>query len=164
MTILQQALNFTADDLKQNQQGTLSEAQKQSLMQRRLKMQRSWLPTLVVGIVIGGTGFIILPNSLPFFIGFMIVSVGLLLMALQAYLNIRRAVQSDIQHGSVKSVTGNLTVEWIKNRRILHIQDTYFDVPVKILDAFQTHENYTLYFAPESGVLLSAEHITGDML
>jgi len=162
--LLEQELHFTADDLKQNQKGNISETQRTTLLWRRLRMQRSWFITCIAGAGIGLVGFALWFNNPPLFIGVEIVAVGLLLLALQSYLNMRRAVQADRQAGVARSVTGILRVELMNNHRLLHIQDTYFEVPVKTRQAFEDQKVYTLYYAPQSGVLLSAEQITDDMV
>lgn len=158
---LDHTLHFTDDDLRDNRKGKLSSHQQQTLMRRAISLDTRWRTPLIAGVIFAVIAFVLLSASVAVFIGVAIIAVGLLLIALQAYLEIRNHVQGDLYSGKVKSVTGVLKIEKLDRVQVLHVQDLYFKVSVDTQYAFTDQAMYTLYYAPISGVLLSAKQITG---
>lgn len=160
---LDHILHFTEDDLRANRDGKLSPHQEQILMRRAISLDTRWRTPLLGGIVLAIIALILLlSGNLLFFVGLAIIAGGLLLIALQGFLEIRKRVNSDLASGLVKSVTGNLRIERLDKVQVLHVHDLYFQVSNNTQHAFEDQAMYTLYYVPISGVLLSADQIKTD--
>lgn len=162
---LQQALNFSDDDLNANRNGALSEMQMYQLrVQRRRGIFTGVLILLVVALI--ATLFIFFggQNDSPILtvIGIGITLCNAALTGIFGRYWLR--LTGDIRRGEVNALQGEL-VRVVKpvTRRVantlIRIDEVELLVNRTTFDAFQHKQRYILYRAPYTGILLSAERV-----
>jgi hypothetical protein len=169
---LHTGLNFTDADLKANQRGQLTEAQRQCLRTMVADVVRSALTfAIFMPVVCGCSALLTMVNkwqdisktvdvTLCFILlgsPFTLVMIGLAGFSLYRL----RADLSDTQ--AVKQVTGYISRKkrWdddrFEYRYRMMIKDVTFTMPVLAYYAFQENHIYTLYYTAHSKTILSAE-------
>jgi hypothetical protein len=162
---LEQALNFTPAELAANRQGHLSDGQ------RRLLRRRSYYPVaayslLAVIILAALFGFLGGSNSPILFsqTGCLVSSPFILVIIFFAILGIRKWKQfnTDVTIGRVAGVSGKISMDMyaagyglmVLN---LKVQGKKFNLTKPAMLALRNGESYTIYYAPTSKIVLSAE-------
>lgn len=164
-TSLPDTLGFTREDLAANRAGEMSEMQHYALRVRRRR-------ALVIGVLIllavtfVATVLIFLgqkrDSTILTIIGIVVTICNAALMGLFARHWIR--LSADIREGAVRATTGRLE-RIIKpvNRRVLNYMVRVGDAEVFVSkEAFMAFEHegiYTIYRAPYTGTLFSAERV-----
>jgi len=167
---LNQLLNFNDQDLENNRQGMLSEAQQQRLRNRFLRGKR----TLQIAIILTFVPLILLA-VLP---QFPLICSGYLGGVLFFWVVIYRLLRWDenralieVNEGYVGIVEGlprrvhERTTRWDPDARgsQTHVQqyvmigNTKFAVPRRVQESFQEYTHYRVYYLPESYVIVAAE-------
>lgn len=166
---LMQALKFGEKELIANREGYLTPAQEKRILQSRPRTYLSaailmgmalliWLtmPLLIARQNLDSIWPISLICLIPVFVIIMVV----------IRLNNHR-IQQDLQQGTVQCVTGQLTkrVHLMPTGKAfipvpyLLIQQENFKVNHQVYAAFTDKAYYTVYFAPHTKILLSAEPV-----
>lgn len=164
---LMRALGFGAEDLEHNRAGKISPRQEYALRLRRMRLaQWGALAVLAVAFIASLLIFLGGRQESPILritgVGLTLCNAAMTGMLLRQYLRLN----NDIRQEQVMVVTGTLK-RVIKpvTRRVWHyiirVDEAEFVVPKETFDAFQHDAPYTLYRAPHSGTLLSAERGEG---
>jgi hypothetical protein len=160
---LQQALNFTADDLLANREGRLSEMQEYRLRVRRQRAALIGVALVLAGVFIA-TLFLFLAqrtsNSILTLVGIGVTLCNAALTGVFARHWMR--LNADIRGGTVLMTEGVLerVVKPVSRRvynYVVRVGEVEIFVSKDTFDAFQHQQPYTLYRAPYTGTLLSAE-------
>jgi hypothetical protein len=162
-TDLMSILNFTPDDLEQNRSGTLSEMQHYHLRVRRRRAEIIGVLVILFGVLLA-TALIYASRRSDSVILF-IVGVALTICCAAitgAVVRFWLRLNSDINGQRVLINSGTLErVLKPVNRRvmtyILRVDGAEVSVSKDVFKAFIHEQPYTLYRAPYSGTLLSAE-------
>jgi hypothetical protein len=163
---LMSALNFTPDDLKHNRAGTLSEMQHYRLRVRRRRAEIVGVLATVIGVLLattliyisrhGGSGILyIVGIALTICCAAITGTVARFWLRLNSDINSQRIL---INSGTLERVLKPV------NRRvmtyILRVDGAEVAVSKDVFKVFEHEHPYTLYRAPYSGTLLSAEPVT----
>lgn len=157
-------LNYDADDLAANRAGRMSERQMASLMGNAAALWIGAGVALVFLLLWLGLfallysqaqddttrSAVIIANAI---IGGLVVLVSVF-VALE-----RRKVLADRREGRVEQISGKLMVD-ARNTSVI-VENRRFRLPSTALLRFQHLEPYTLYYAPRSKQVLSAERFEG---
>lgn len=161
---LQQALDFTDDDLQANRDGKLSPKQRMKLESAQKGSFRAlWvmaiitLAALILGVFVGGIVLIMLGT----------IALLLSIMALVEYLNSYRAYDHDLKLPTIETVQGLLEYMMRENSAFdgmthpagIRIGDMKFLLLDDQVLSFEEGEVYVLYYAPATQTLLSAEQV-----
>ncbi len=162
---LQQTLRFRPEDLEANRTGQLSDLQTYQL---RVSRRRSMLIGLGMALVFAFIASLFIYSSRNGSQILLLIGIGVTLCN-AALLGVfgRHWVRlsADIRRGQVVTHTGPLE-RIIKpmTRRVfnyvIRVEDAELFVPKETFEAFEHEQVYTLYRAPHTGTLLSAEKQT----
>ena len=159
-------LKFTPDDLAANRTGHISEMQDYRL---RLRRQRAVLTgiAVLIAVIIAATVLIFAGtreggSGILAIIGVGITVCNAALMAIFARHWAR--LHSDIQNGAVQATTGELerVIKPVSRRVVnymIRVEDAEVFVSKEAFETFEHEATYTLYRAPNTGTLLSAEKV-----
>jgi hypothetical protein len=160
-TLLQRALKFTGEDLRANQAGEMTEAQKTALRQERF-----W--TIISYAIVGVLVAALLSRPFMALLAVLYITPIVFLFtggALWSYYRLKRAIEEN----EIESVTGIVrrSIEFDKvyrrrRRRFkpkyqILIADETFDVEKSVHDAFVESETYTIYYIPSLERIVSGE-------
>jgi hypothetical protein len=160
---LQQALNFTEEDLRANRDGELSAEQRIKLeISRRGSLRVLWIMTAIallsvaIGFFQGGMGAI----------GFGSIALLLAILGLVEYLTTYRAFQHDLTLAKIETAQG--VIDYLRSGGSnlldtelrpsgIRLGDMKFLLMEDQAMTFEDGEVYILYYAPATQRLLSAE-------
>jgi hypothetical protein len=165
---LMKAIGFNEDDLHANTEGYMSKKQRAMLSKNR----KAWLKRISGVIVIVSILFISallngIKGTYRFADAVMLIAGSCLLAALvMLYMWLRRSrLNADLHKGDVYIAEGSISlhVQKIQDGKIVinlyhaDIQDQRFKLDKAIFDVFKNYDHYTIYYAPHSKTILSAE-------
>jgi hypothetical protein len=145
--LLMEALHFTQDELKLNQEGYMSERQYNVLYERRT----SWL----IGVLLLGCLLIILFVAISFNFPHVVVGIGVFYCG-QKWL----MFNSDLSQRRSLSIEGRISLDIGGNKGqnyTLMVENEQFSVNKNVLLAFKNGDPYRIFYTPYSKHLLSAE-------
>ena len=161
-SILQQALDFSDEDLQANREGKLSETQRKKLetaQQGSFRSLRTMTLIILFSLLIG-----IVPGGIALIAG---GSIALLLsvLALMEYLTSYRAFQHDLALPEIETAQGvldyvmreNAVLDGMTHPAGIRIGDLKFLLMEDQVRSFLEGEVYVLYYAPATHRLLSVE-------
>lgn len=166
---LMRALGFSAEDLEHNRAGKISPQQDYTLRLRRMRLaQLGALAVLAVAFIASLLIFLGGRQESPILriigVGLTLCNAAMTAVFFRQYLRLN----SDIRQGQAAAISGPLQ-RIIKpvTRRVWHyvirVDEAEFVVSKETFDAFQHEAPYTLYRAPYTGTLLSAERGDGPV-
>ncbi|MCA9915814.1 MAG: hypothetical protein KC496_20810 [Anaerolineae bacterium] len=161
---LQRVLNVTDADLAANREGRLSDAQQQ-------RMQPPKVNRLVLYVILGhllliggllGTIALVTGEAILWLVLLIVVGLGAFpFITMQNEGNIKPALKGDVLGGKVRSTSGFVFIETRGSRRVdLKVNGKIIEATPRQAVAFQNGNEYTLYYLPQSRVLISAEVLT----
>jgi hypothetical protein len=158
-------LNFTAEDLAANREEYMSLSQRDMLLQKR--QERLGKSVLYAAIYFGAALFVLLaaisnegtlcifaPIWIAlFFVGFSVAANGRMFW---------RQTNEDLMKGDIAESNGRVILETIEVRRgsyryEIHLNDSTFEVEKEAFLRFKHLDYYTLYYTPNTRIILSAE-------
>ena len=181
--ILANGLNFDAYDLEANRQSVLTSHQKQILMEHKAREVWSKIGFFIfIGVVSSGGILLVAFQNVTFstsnrhFISNFIVILLAPLFILAIYMiqtySAVPSIRKDIKNGIVQSHTGMVRLDknvYSKNgkspykspssMRFLVINNQEFNVSHEGYPHFNNRTRYTIYYAPHSKIILSAEPV-----
>ena len=151
--ILARVLNFTADELAQNQQGQLSDKQRKSLRKRMIFRSFGFGFILLKGSILS---IGVIRNAVDFFTSILAAPVVLLtLISFYGLWTTIRDTWSDLRQGSAASVTGVADIRKSYRGRYTYLKIGTLTFMLEYL-VFHAETRYQIFYAPATKVILSA--------
>jgi hypothetical protein len=149
---------YDALDLSANQNGHLSEAQKQRLRAQLGNQQFAYTSALVVGVIISIGGFVVAQG-----IGLLIGVVFGLVFVGMAYVGARRTER--LLNGAVYKLQGRPIMgekgDFRDTDSVAHVQfgKVVFRLPPYAVKAFSSRYMYRVYYLPKADIIVAVERI-----
>ena len=149
-------------NLEANQSGTISAQQKDRIKQdMKVARQDQLRIVYVAGILLFMVTvmLVLLPNlPIPIFAPLLIWMIGFTLWRTYIHKQ-QQPLRDDLERGRVESVTGyvNKTTKLGGYHVIIH--DEAYETPPDMYHAFDETQEYTVYYTPNTRIVLSAERI-----
>ena len=161
---LQEALNFTDEDLQANRDGKLSEKQREKL---EIAQQRSFRVLWVMTFIILASLLLALVSGTYGLIALGTIALLLAIMALMEYLTSYRAYQHDLNLKTIETAQGlleyimreNTSFDGMTHPAGIRIGELKFLLLQDQTTSFLEGEIYSIYYAPATQTLLSAEAV-----
>lgn len=165
---LMRIMNITWDDIRVNEQGVISNHQRNTRGERVAVANESRL-FFVMGLVFSLTavGIFILTHTMPSvdddrFVGITLpIIFGLIgLSCLLGFYMIIRAVRLDFRGNRVEQVAGLAIVTITDDSAMLKVNDETFSAHREVLERIKHMEPYVIYYLPRTKNVMSIQHLS----
>lgn len=161
---LMRVLDVTPDDLMANDQGIITEAQRQTFVanqQYRWKQsQQVLIPFSLAALVMIVFSFLI-----PDGVGLSILGSIFAVLGAVAYLDIARKkglIANELSRNQLETVQGVAVVNRTETTSLLEINGLKLHTSPDVLNRVRHLEPYVVHYLPQSNLILSMEHIAED--
>lgn len=159
--ILMVALGFSAEDLKANQTGIITDAQRTAIERDLDKKYQTFQIKFLIGLGILSVVYLVILRENIFSLTAVLIGFGI--AAIWSFPRYRKQLSLETKSGLVEAIEGQVRLYMVSGNPMrcnIAVQNLTFGVSNDACRAFKHGAYYKIYFLPYSGRLMSAEKLS----